>query len=242
MPGDLHDLEAQLRTKLGAWNHYRLRVWQKSRSLDSASEADRIRIAKEVLADPHRGDLIWAWGGFVMLLSEIQMKLDDPDPHIRGDAAVALADFGSHASNAVPVLLDRLRSSMMHDRTLAAWALPRIGVSSEQGLPVFLAVLDETWNQEDADELRRYSAEAIESLTESFRILVPLARRCLKDHFWKCRMHGLFLVERLSQRHRRLLPMLLPNVEPLLDDELEENREIARRIVDGFSKGEQNSC
>jgi len=32
--------------------------------------------------------------------------------------------------------------------------------------------------------------------------------------------------------------MLLPNVEPLLDDELDENREIAQRIVDGFSRGE----
>ena len=54
-------------------------------------------------------------------------------------------------------------------------------------------------------------------------------------------MHGLFLVERLGERHRRLLQMLVPNVEPLLNEELAENRVIARQIVDGFSKGESQN-
>ena len=237
MSNDLRQLESKLRSTLGCWSHYRLKVWQACRSFDAAGVYDRIRIAQEVLADPHRGDLIWALGGFVMQLDEIQKKLDDSDPHIRGDAAVALADFGQHARGVVPIILDRLRSAeaTIHDRTLSAWALPRIGADGEHAIPVFLEVLDETANEIEAGELRRLSVEAVESLTDSFRVLVPLARRCLQDRFWKCRLFGLLLVERLVQRERRLLPMLVPNVEPLFDDEVEEVREVARRIVDGSS-------
>jgi hypothetical protein len=71
-----------------------------------------------------------------MLLGEIQDKLNDSDAHVRQDAMIALADFGTHAQGAVPVLLNRLRSSesTIHDRTLSAWALPRIGVTTEQAL------------------------------------------------------------------------------------------------------------
>jgi hypothetical protein len=98
-----------------------------------------------------------------------------------------------------------------------------------------LVVLDETANEAETDELRRCSVEAVESLTDSFRVLVQLARRCLLDRYWKGRMHGLMLAERLGERDRRLLPMLQPNVEPLLNDEVEEVREVARRIVRGSS-------
>ena len=236
MTANLKELESQLRSTLGCWSHYRLRVWREYRSIDAAGAHDRIKIAEEVLAASYRGELVWAWGGWHMLLDEIQTKLNDADPHIRQDACIALAEFGTHASAAIPVLLDRLRSPQETplDRTLSAWALPRIGVAAEQGIPVFLAVLVETAGEADADEMRRLSAEAIESLSDSFRVLVPLARRCLLDRFWKCRMHGLMLVEQLVQRERRLLPMLVPNVEPLLSDEVEEVRKIARRIVDSF--------
>lgn len=51
-------------------------------------------------------------------------------------------------------------------------------------------------------------------------------------------MHGLFLVERLLKRQPDLRDSLMPLVGPLLGDELEEMREIARRIVIGFGKGE----
>jgi HEAT repeat protein len=209
-------------------------VWQACRSFDAAGIVDRIEIAQKVLADRHRGEWIWAWGGFVMLLGEIQMKLNDPDPHIRQDAAIALADLGPHARHVIPILLDRLRSpeTTFHDKTLAAWALPRIGVRSDDAIPTLLAVLEEAGDQPEAGELRRYAAEAVEHLNDSFRLLVPLARRCLTDPFWKCRLHGVCLVERLVERDRRLLPMLVPNVEPLLTDELEEVRAIAQQICE----------
>jgi hypothetical protein len=174
-----------------------------------------------------------------MLLAEIESKLNDIDPHIRQDAAVALADLGPHAPAAIPLLLDRFRSpeETLHDRACAAWALPRIGVDGDQEVPLFLQVLDETADEPDADELRFRVAEAVEALSDSFRVLVPLARRCLRDRGWKSRVFGLALVERLGKRNRRLLEMLLSSVEPLLDDEVDEIREDARRIVDGFAKG-----
>jgi hypothetical protein len=236
MPSDLPQVETRLRSTFGAWNHYRLRLWREYRSFEAAGVDERIEIAQEVLADPHRSDVIWAWSGFVSLLGEIQAKLSDLDPHVRQSAVIALADFGHHARGAVPLLLERLRSNETptHDRTLSAWTLPKVGVTAEQAIPVFLAVLDEAANETEADELRRWSVEAVESLTDSFRVLVPLARRCLQDRHWKCRLHGLNLVERLGERHRRLLSLLVPNVEPLMDDGVEENRAVARRIVEGF--------
>ena len=47
-----------------------------------------------------------------MMLGELQTKLNDSDPHIRVDAAIALADLCS-------------REETLHDRACAAWALPR---------------------------------------------------------------------------------------------------------------------
>jgi hypothetical protein len=233
--GDLQQLETQLRRTLGCWYPYRLRVWQECHSFDAASLVDRFETAKEVFAAPYRGGVIWAWDGFVLLLGELQAKLNDPEPHIRQDSIIALAGLGRHARSAVPILLDRLRSaeSTLHDCTLAAWALPKIGANSEPTIPILLAVLNEAADQIEACELRRCAAEAIELLTDSYRTLVPLARCCLGDRSWKCRLLGLQMVGRLGERHWRLLLMLVPNVEPLVDDEVEEVREAARRIVDG---------
>ena len=136
MTNNLKELESRLRSTLGCWSHYRFRVWQECRSFDAAGADDRTKIAEEILAAAHRGEVIWAWSGFVSLLGEIQEKLNDADAHVRQDAMIALADFGTHAQGAVPVLLNRLRSSesTIHDRTLSAWALPRIGVTTEQAL------------------------------------------------------------------------------------------------------------
>lgn len=174
-----------------------------------------------------------------MLLGELRAKLNNADPHIRQDAAIALADLGPRARAAIPLLLDRLRSSKetLHDRACAAWALPRIGVDGDQAVPVLLEVLNETADQAEASELRYRAAEAVEAITDSLRTLVSLARRCLRDRFWKSRLFGLALVERLGKRDRRLLEMLMPNVGPLLDDEVEEINDFAREIVDGFAKG-----
>lgn len=226
----LPELETRLRSTFGAWHHYRLRVWQDCRSFDAAGVEDRVRIAKNVLAATHQGEWIWALGGWHMLLGEIQAKLNDSDPHVRADAIVALTDFGPRARGAVPLLLERLRAGTLHERTLTAWVLPRIGAGGD-AVPTILAVLDETAKQIDAGELRLRSVETIEQLTDSFRVMVPLARRCLRDGYWKCRLAGLHSVEGLISRERRLLPVLMPNVEVLLGDEVEEVRSAARRFV-----------
>ena len=212
MLSELRKLESRLQSSFGAWNHYRLRLWQQCRSVQAAGVEDRIRIASTVIADPHRGESVWAWGGFAMLLDEIQRKLNDPDPHIRQDAAVALSDFGLHARDTVPLLLDRLITGTIHERTLAAWALPRIGAGQFGVIPALVAVLNDTAEQTEADELRYRAAEAVEALSDSFRTLVPLARRSIEDRHWKVRLFGLTLVERLGKRSRRILDTLMPNV------------------------------
>ena len=226
----LPELETRLRSTFGAWHHYRLRVWQDCRSFDAAGVEERVRIAREVLCAEHRREWVWALGGWHMLLGEVQAKLNDADPHVRADAIVALADFGAHARGAVPMLLKRLGAGTRHERTLAAWALPRIG-AGEDAVSMLLEVLDETAEHIDACELRLGLVEAIEQLTDSFRVLVPLARRCLRDQHWKCRLHGVRLVEQLIRRERRVLPMLMPNVDALLADGVVEVQVAVRRFV-----------
>lgn len=87
---DLDRLTDLLRSQLGCWNHYRLRLWRECRSFNLSGIDDRIRIAEEILAGPYCGSVIWAWGGLVLLVAEVEKKLSDPDPHIRLEADFAL--------------------------------------------------------------------------------------------------------------------------------------------------------
>jgi HEAT repeat protein len=83
-------------------------------------------------------------------------KLDDLDPNVRRDAAIALGDFCPKDHPAVNVLIKRLRSPQqkLPDRGYAAWALGRIGAKAFIVTPLLLAVIEETKDQTDADELR----------------------------------------------------------------------------------------
>ena len=229
----LHELEAQLRTIAGAWNRYRWRVWQQCRSMESAGVEERYRIASEVLADPHRGEWTWAVGSQHMMVVEIATKVDDLDPHVRADAIVALAALGTQSRQFDGRLLARIDSpdASLHEKTLAAWALPRIGFKEGRGVQMLLQNL-ELHPGPDAAELRVRLAEAIEFICNSFRVLVPLARRLLADEQPSCRLHGLQISGRLLHRDRRLWSMLRPSVESLRDDERDELRLRASRILE----------
>jgi hypothetical protein len=74
---------------------------------------------------------------------------------------------------------------------------------------------------------------AIERLTNDISMLTTVAQRCVCDRFWKCRMHGLFLIERLLKRQPDLCDGFVALIEPLVSDELEEIREHARRLLIG---------
>jgi HEAT repeat protein len=173
-------------------------------------------------------------------LDQFLLELDDPDPTVRQEAAIGLGDFCRGDHPAVNVLIERLRSpeQTYHDRACASWALGRIGAKSFEVVPILLKLIEDTKDQVEANGLRHCAAEAIENLTGEMEVLMKVARYCLADKDWKCRMRGLFLVERLLKRQSNLRDGLVPLIEPLLGDELEEIRENARRILDGFEKGE----
>lgn len=82
------------------------------------------------------------------------------------------------------------------------------------------------------------AASAIENLTSELDVLLIVAQHCLVDRFWKCRVHGLFLAERLIKRQADLRDGFVSLIEPLLKDDVEEIREGARRVLDGSGKGE----
>ena len=61
-------------------------------------------------------------------LDQLLVELDDLDPIVRQEAAMALGDFCPKDHPAVNVLIERLHSPQQtpNDRTCAAWALGRI--------------------------------------------------------------------------------------------------------------------
>lgn len=221
----LRELERQF--VLGCRNWYVLWLWQRYRSFDSATVEDRIRVAEEVLGTPWRGGVAWAWGGSLALIDHLIGRLTDADPLIRQEAAIALGDFEGQGRRAVPALLDRLRSSAItfHDRACAAWALGKVG-SATAVVPALLEVLGGTADEPNADRLRRYAADAIVELTNDPDLLLSVARLCLVDRYFECRLLGLHLVETLGELGRELRLL----VEPLVEDEVAEVREAARKL------------
>lgn len=171
-------------------------------------------------------------------LDRMLVDLDDPDPLVRQEAAIALGDFCPKDHPAVNCLIDRLGSfdQTFHDRACAAWALGRIGAKTAGVVPILLALIDGLRDQDEADELRNYSAEAIENLTGELEVLAKVARYCLQDRYWKCRMRGVFIIERLLKRDPDLRDSFMSLIEPRVKDDLEEIREHARRITDAFEK------
>jgi HEAT repeat protein len=167
-------------------------------------------------------------------LDQFLLELDDPDPLVRQEAAIALGDFCRKDHPAIDVLIQRLRSSAQtpHDRACAAWALGRIRAKASEVIPILLALIKEVKDQADADELRSYAAEAIENLTGEADVLATVAQHYLADRDWECRMKGLLLTERLLKRQPDLLDGFFPLIEPLMKDKVEEIREHARRILD----------
>lgn len=223
----LRDLENEFVVGCRYW--YLLQLWKQCGSFEASSIEDRIRLAYEVLENAGYGGTQWVWTGWIELVNHLIERLEDPVAEVRQEAAIALGDLQDEGRRAVPVLLERLQSSAitLHDRSCAAWSLGEIKHDSDQVVPALVAILQETRDQEEAGELRRYSAEAIERLTDEPAMLLSLARGCLADRFWKCRMVGLGLVEQLGERGRELLPL----VQPLLTDEVVEIRASAERIV-----------
>lgn len=128
----------------------------------------------------------------------------------------------------MPHLLARLRSTSVtpHDRACAAWALGKVG-SSELISPL-LSVLQSAADQPDTDELRRYVAGAIEQLTSELDVLLQVARICLLDRFYKCKLIGLNLIGRVGENGRELIPL----VERLVHGEMPEVRDKAKRSLD----------
>ena len=162
----LRDLEDEFVVGCRYW--YVLQLWQECGSFEASSIEDRIRVAYAVLKKAGEGGTQWVWTGWIELVDHLIERLEDPVAEVRQQAAIALGDLEDEGERAVPVLLQRLQSSAItfHDRACAAWALGQIKHDSDQVVPALVAVLQETADQEEAGELRRYSAEAIERLTD----------------------------------------------------------------------------
>jgi HEAT repeat protein len=173
-------------------------------------------------------------------LDQFLIELDDPDPIVRQEAAIGLGDFCRGDHPCIDVLIERLRSpdQTPHDRACAAWALGRIKAKAGEVVSVLVALIGDLKDQPEADVFRRFAAEAVERLTQDSDVLTIVARQCVHDRAWECRMKGLFIFERLLKRRPELRDGLVPLIEALAGDEVEEIREGARRILIGCDEGE----
>ena len=230
----LREVEAQVSSKGGS-TIYRLRVWKECGSFDTASATDRIAIAEKCMFS---GGFCYQQSVHLQLVKLLIAKLSDPDPTIRAEAAIALRPFESEASEAIPLLLERLRSleTTLEDRVLATNLLPHLGVP--RGVPALLSVLRESANEPEANEIRYRTARAIQQLTEARQALIPVVEICLEDHFWKCRREGLRLARKLITDLPYLGKFLLPIISPLKNDLIPEVRSLASKIVDAFDRKE----
>jgi HEAT repeat protein len=173
-------------------------------------------------------------------LDRLVYQLDDSDPLVRQEAAISIGDFCRIDHPCIDLLIERLQSpeQSFHDRACASWSLGRIKARAEEVMPILLSLIEETKDQPLADELRRFAVEAVERLTDDSDVLTTVARQCVHDRAWECRMKGLFILERLLKRQPELREGLVPLLEVLVSDEVEEIRERARRILMGFEEGE----
>jgi hypothetical protein len=224
----LRELEGQF--ILGCRNWYLLRVWERHGSFESSTVAERIRVAELVLATEGRGGVAWAQGGWLRLIDHLIGRLNDNDPHIRGEAAIALGDLRS--GWAIPVLLERIQSREVtpHDRACAAWALGRIGRGRNDVVSVLLKVMEQSADSTEADELRRCAAEAAQAIVDNGEVLFAFARLCLADSYYKCKLIGLDLTERLGERRAELLPL----IELLIRHEIDAVAALARKTLTGL--------
>jgi len=185
------------------------------------------------LATEGRGGIFWAWGGWLYLIDHLTGRLTDDDPHIRSEAAIAIGDLERENGKAVPVLLQRVHSSEItpHDRACAAWALGQVGRGRSEIVPILLSVLEQSADSTDANDLRRCAAEAIVGLSDNGDVLLAVARLCLIDPYFKCKLIGLDLIEKLGERGAELRPL----IERLVVDEVDAVSAAARRITSGLS-------
>ena len=204
----LHGLEAEFVVGCRYW--YVLQLWREYGSFEASNIEGRIRVAYAVLKEAGEGGTQWVWSGWIELVDHLIERLDDPVAEVRQEAAIALGDLQEEGRRAVPILIDRLSSTAItfHDRACAAWALAQIKHATATVVPALMEAFKQTADQEEAGELRRYAAEAIERLTDDPIVLLSVAHACLADRFWKCRMIGLGLVERLGEQGRELLPLV----------------------------------
>jgi HEAT repeat protein len=170
-------------------------------------------------------------------LDRFLLELDDSNPIVRQEAAIGLGDFCREDHSCIDVLIERLQApeQTLHDRACAAWALGRIKRKTGEIIPILLSLIEEMKDQPDADELRSHAVEAIERLTDNIEVLTTVAKHCLQDRCWKCRMRGLFLIERLLKRQPDLRDGFVPIIKPLVRDQNEEIRGNAWRVLDGLS-------
>lgn len=95
------------------------------------------------------------------LVPTLIRELDDPDPEVRQNLALALAGVGA---SAVPPLIDALRDPHPDRRASAAYALGQMGAEAEPALEALLPVLNDV-----EPMVRRQSSYAISRIIASVR-------------------------------------------------------------------------
>ncbi|OGS10446.1 MAG: hypothetical protein A2234_00800 [Elusimicrobia bacterium RIFOXYA2_FULL_58_8] len=104
--------------------------------------------------------------------------LKDEDSEVRGSAALALGRIGPGAKNAVPALIEVLRSSVTsvneEHNVRAAIALGDIGPNAKEAVPALIESL------KDDDALRRFSVEALGKIGPAAKAAVPHLEAVLK--------------------------------------------------------------
>ena len=75
------------------------------------------------------------------VLRDMIAALDDKSASVRWNIGIAIAARGAAAKEAVPVLIESLKTRTGRDREMCAWTLGEIGVEAKDAIPALIGSL-----------------------------------------------------------------------------------------------------
>lgn len=142
-------------------------------------------------------------------LADLVKTLGDPDPQIRGDAAVAIAAIGAEAAEAVPALRKLLEdeSVPMVARYPAAFALGRIGPAAAAAEPALRQLASSS--DEIMATVAVWAALKVKPDDKSlFESAVPLLRRALRGDREMARLEAAVALGDIGPAAASAIPLL----------------------------------
>jgi HEAT repeat protein len=131
-------------------------------------------------------------------LQTLTTALDDSNAQVQESAIEAIARIGPHAKSAIPKLIKFLYSEDVALRTMAIWALQRVGSEAVAELQRVL--------QSPILHAKLAAAHVLNGIGPSAAAAAPALLDTLLDHDWQVRREAAWALYRLGPNGARYIP------------------------------------